>query len=251
MFQKMHTIYIGYDPKQNVYVDMLKKSIELNTKEKYNIVPLVQSELRRAGMYRRGTEVVDGVEVDQFDRKPFSSEFSFTRFLVPFLNQRSGLALFMDADMFVRADISEIFNIYGRDTSKAIHCVKHDYWPKESSKRDGKVQTVYFRKNWSSFVLWNCAHPAHDELSVCDVNYRSGSWLHSFQWLESEVIGDLPSKWNWLDSHDEPTVGANNVHFTTGGPLYAGWKGPREVDNEYANEWRAFAKKHSVEQPYY
>jgi len=245
MFEKMPTIYIGYDPKEELYVDILKKSIELHTKKAYNIVPLVQAELRKSGLYRRGTELLNGVLVDQFDRKPFSTQFSFTRFLVPFLNQHSGLALFMDGDMFVRADISEIFDIYGRDRTKAIHCVQHDYWPDERSKMDGQVQTLYHRKNWSSFVLWNCDHPAHKELTLCDVNTRSGSWLHAFEWIESSEIGSIPKAWNWLDNDTSEGIVAKNVHFTTGGPLYDTWKPKRLIDSTYAQEWRELVNKNA------
>ena len=130
---KLPTIYIGYDPREHDYVRVLDKSIRMNTPDTYNIVPIVQTEVRRAGLYWRSPNIdKDGNRVDVFDSKPFSTEFSFTRFLVPFLNQMSGLALFMDADMFVTSDITEIFDVYGSDKDNAISCVQHMHVPTEN-----------------------------------------------------------------------------------------------------------------------
>jgi lipopolysaccharide biosynthesis glycosyltransferase len=238
---KLPTIYIGYDPREHDYVRVLDKSIRMHTSNTYNIVPIVQSEVRRAGLYWRSPNIdKDGNRVDTFDGKPFSTEFSFTRFLVPFLNQMSGLALFMDADMFVTGDITEIFDVYGSDKDKAISCVQHMHEPSEKTKMDGKVQTIYYRKNWSSFVLWNCDHPWMKELTIADVNVRHGGWLHSFEWMDIYPIGDIDEEWNWLDGTSPEDLPPKNIHFTTGGPIYPEWKGKRDIDNQYADEWRDF-----------
>lgn len=240
MFHKSATIYIGYDPSEEIYCDVLKKSIEANTKDKYNIVPIVQEGVRRSGLYWRSPEFTAEGQVDSFDRKPFSTEFSFTRFLVPMLNQYSGLALFMDCDMFVRSDITEIFDTLGANHNLAVSCVQHDYTPSDITKMGGKTQTVYLRKNWSSFVLWNCDHIRVKELTTGDVNTKSGQWLHAFHWLESELIGSIKQEWNWLDGHSPEKIEPKNVHFTTGGPIYKDWKPKRDIDKVYAEEWKNF-----------
>ena len=180
---KIPTIYIGYDPREKDYLDVLVYSIKKHASKAINIVPLVQESLRRSGLYFRTHDVENGQKVDMFDKRPFSTEFSFTRFLIPFLNQHSGLALYMDCDMFVRSDITEVFERYGSD-KHAISCVQSSYYPNDTTKMDNQVQHVYPRKNWSSFVLWNCSHPAIKELTVHDVNTKSGSWLHAFSWCE-------------------------------------------------------------------
>lgn len=241
---KLPTIYIGYDPREELYARVLKKSIEDNTKTKFNIVPLVQKELRRSGLYFR---THDGSNrIDSFDGKPFSTEFSFTRFLVPFLNQFSGLALFMDCDMYVRSDISEVFDVYGQNKDAAISCVHHNYSPVEKKKMDDQVQTVYFRKNWSSFMLWNCSHPAVKQLTVHDVSTKPGSWLHSFDFIDNydgyDHTGKIHTEWNWLDGHSSEDIQAKNVHFTTGGPFYPNWVPQRPADAVYAEEWKSLAK---------
>ena len=256
------TIYIGYDQKEHKAYEVLRESILSTTSAPVNIIPLVQSSLRRMGLYRRAWEQDEENNiVDSIDKKPFSTDFSFTRFLVPFLNMYEGYAIYMDCDMMVRSDIMEVFNSVRRtNPSTALWCVKHYYTPKENRKMDDKVQTVYSRKNWSSFILWNCEHPSHKNLTVDDVNTKPGLWLHNFRWLadlplskyegpysaetkhisyHNEFIGTLPEEWNWLDGHSSEQIVPKNVHFTTGGPWYPNWVAQRVKDGSYAAEWEA------------
>ena len=162
----INTIYIGYDHREAIAYDVLKESILDHTSEPVNIIPLYQEDLRRINFYRRSSYVKDNNNYDTIDNKPFSTDFSFTRFIVPFLNRLNGYALFMDCDMLVRSDISEVFNYANQWEDKAIWCVKHNHIPNTSTKMDDKVQTIYSRKNWSSFVLWNCSHEAHKNLTI-------------------------------------------------------------------------------------
>ena len=109
-----------------------------------------------------------------------------------------------------------------RKGAKAVYCVQHDYRPKEKTKMDGAVQTVYPRKNWSSLMLFNCDHPSVRALTLDVVNRESGAYLHRMQWVADEDIGELPVEWNWLEGWNEkPASGTPNaVHFTRGGPWF-------------------------------
>jgi hypothetical protein len=229
-------IYIGYDSKEDVAYRVLRESILDNTSAPVNIIPLKEGRLRAINFYRRSHYTKDNINFDSIDGKPFSTAFSFTRFLVPFLNMHRGEALFMDCDMLVRADIMEVFEL-SRTKRLPLWCVKHDYKPKEAIKMDGQPQTQYSRKNWSSFVLWSCHHEKHKNLTIDDVNLRSGLYLHNFQWLEDEDIGEIDPAWNWLDGHSDDAVEAKNVHFTTGGPWFKDWKPKKRLDAKYALEW--------------
>ena len=238
-------IYVGYDERDHRAYEVLEHSIRKYNKT-YDIIPLLEPELRRIGLYRRASRVFEHdpkQRFDVFDNKPFSTDFTFTRFLVPALNQYQGLALFMDADMFVRGDIEGIFGVYGKRTEFAVQCVKHKYEPPEGAKMDGVAQTRYRRKNWSSFMLFNCSHPSNKKLTVDAVNLQSGSWLHSFGWLDDDEIGDIHEEWNWLDGHSSEHVEAKNAHFTTGGPWFKGWQPKRPIDEAYAEEWQATEKE--------
>lgn len=224
----MRRIYIGADPKEQRSYDVCERSI-LFRSEGVDIIPLDQDALRKAGLFRRTTK--EGV--DWIDRKPFSSEFTFTRFLIPMLNQYRGWALFCDADMMFRADVNELFDL--ADEKYAVMCVKHKQESDYGVKKMGAVQEGYNRKNWSSLVLWNCAHPSNQNLTVDDVSLKPGRWLHGFQWLKDEEIGGLPEEWNWLEGHSATTVQPKNVHYTRGAPWMPGYE-----NSAYSQEWRAY-----------
>ena len=121
------------------------------------------------------------------------------------------------------------------DNSKAVVCVQHDYKPKETTKMDGQVQTVYPRKNWSSMVLWNCEHPKNKMLTPDFLNEQTPKYLHRFSWLEDSEIGSLPHNYNWLVGwYKEPEDGKPKIlHYTEGGPWFDGYR-----DCEYSDDWK-------------
>tara|TARA_B100000131_G_scaffold313989_1_gene350138 strand:+ start:2001 stop:2807 length:807 start_codon:yes stop_codon:yes gene_type:complete len=249
--RKLDTIYIGYDFREHKAVSALIESINKNSSEPINIVTLNKNALNRSGLYRRQPDLSStvwgdeksGCMIDQIDKRPFSTEFSFSRFLTPFLNQNEGLALYMDCDMYFRSDPIELFDLCYKDMSKAIWCVKHEYdGGGRELKMYGCPQTTYSRKNWSSFVMWNCSHIAHENLTVDDVNTKPGRWLHNFLWINDEDIGSISEEWNWLDGHSSEDIEPKNVHFTTGGPWFEGWKPKRLVDKKYAEDWKVFVE---------
>jgi hypothetical protein len=236
------TIYIGYDPREQVAYDVCKFAIERTASEAVRIIPIKRPTVERMGLFYRQFDIVDDQFIDLKDGRPFSTDFSFTRFLVPALNMYEGWALYMDCDMYMRTDVNDLFEEYTTQEYSDFYplfCVQHDYAPPETVKMDGKLQENYFRKNWSSFVLWNCAHPAHKKLTINEINSNSGSWLHKFGWLSDKTsdIGKITEDWNWLDGHSDEKLEAKNVHFTTGGPWFKNWNCQRSMDGQYAAEW--------------
>jgi hypothetical protein len=199
-----------------------------------HIVKLDQAGLRQAGWYSREWSAVNGNRIDLGDFKPFSTDFAFTRFLVPALSLYQGWALFCDGDFLFTEDVAKLFAL--ADDRMAAMCVKHDHDPRETTKMYGVVQSRYRRKNWSSLVLWNCSHPSNKMLTGYVVNQFAGQWLHAFSWLPDEEIGDLPLGWNWLSGVSPALEGhvPEGVHFTLGIPSMAGHeKAP------YAELWQA------------
>jgi hypothetical protein len=215
-------IFVGWDSREDVAFQVCKSSLERHASLPLEIVPLKQAELRSQGLYYRAPDPLA------------STEFTYTRFLVPTLASFSGWALFCDCDFLWQADVRALFT--EADERYAVMCVKHDHRPPETSKMDGRVQTLYPRKNWSSLVLYNCGHPANRALHADVVNRESGSFLHQFRWLTNELIGALPATWNWLEGWDaKPAQGIPNaIHYTRGGPWFDNW---RHV--EYADLWLA------------
>jgi len=143
-----------------------------------------------------------------------------------------GWALFMDCDMLMKADISELWRM--RDDRYAVQVCQHDYYPKSATKFLNQMQTVYPKKNWSSFMLMNCSKCTR--LTPDYVNSASGLELHQFKWLNSdEQIGALPLEWNWLAGEYDHKEDVKNIHFTEGGPWFDDYK-----ETDYADEWWAY-----------
>ena len=181
----MKNIYVGYDTREDIAYQVSKYSI-LNKSKDIQVFPLKLSQLKEDDYYWRDED------------KLGSTEFTFSRFLVPILNNYNGWALFCDCDILFLEDVNKLFNL--KDEKYAVMCVQHDYTPKEGVKMDGKVQTLYPRKNWSSLVLWNCGHPSNKQITKELINNPSttGKYLHRFSWLKDNDIGRLAPSWNWL-----------------------------------------------------
>jgi hypothetical protein len=215
-------IFIGWDRREPEAYEVAKYSLEKRTTVPVAVVPIKLDELQARKLFWR--------DVDPLA----STEFTYSRFLTPYLAGYSGWALFCDCDFLWLGDIAGLVE-YTR-TPKAVYCVQHDYAPKEKTKMDGAVQTTYPRKNWSSLMLFNCEHPAVRGLTPDVVNRESGAYLHRMQWVADDQIGALPTEWNWLEGWNEkPKSGTPKaVHFTRGGPWFENWK---NVD--YGNLWCA------------
>lgn len=227
-------ILIGYDSRERAAYDVCVQSLLDHASIPLAIEPLDERLLRHAGLYRREWTYEDGQYYDTRDRKPFSTWFSFTRFLVPALCQWRGVALFCDCDFLWRSDVAELFALH--DPSFAVQVVKHDHRPEETVKMEGQVQTKYLRKNWSSLVLWNCGHPSNLMLTPHKVSLERGQWLHAMSWTEPHEIGSLPEAWNWLEGTSSLAIDPKAVHMTRGGPWMPAWQ-----DVAYASEWRDVA----------
>ncbi len=234
----MNTVYIGYDPKEDTACEVLKFTIERISGKNIRVIPLRKDILEHIGIYTRKSQIIHGQPYDVIDGKPFSTEFSFSRFLVPALNMYEGKALFMDSDMYLRADINELFDLCDMDYYP-VYCVHHKYEPENKIKMDGKEQHTYPRKNWSSLMMFNCGHIENKKLTPNIVNTQTGRWLHGFGWLPDKEadIGRIPEEWNWLDGHSPVELEAKNVHFTTGGPWFNAWKPRGDIEGKYAVEW--------------
>lgn len=217
-------IMIGYDKREHDAYRVCRMSLLRRSSIPLHIVRLDAEALTDAGLYtRRWFRRGDGQRIDVGDGRPFSTDFTFTRFLTPVLAAYQGWALFCDCDFLFTGDIAPLLDL--TDNKYAAMCVKHEHVPTETEKMDGQEQTRYFRKNWSSFVLWNAAHPSNRAITIDTVNKMAGSWLHAFKWLPDHLIGEIPPTWNWLSGVDKPLVGGKvplGIHFTLGTPDMVG-----------------------------
>jgi lipopolysaccharide biosynthesis glycosyltransferase len=140
-----------------------------------------------------------------------------------------------DDDVIFLEDVQNLFNL--ADDKYAVMCVQHYHNPPPGMKMDGRVQSQYPRKNWSSVVLWNCGHPSNQKITVDLINDKetTGKYLHRFAWLKDEEIGSLPHGWNWLVGwYREPEDGKPKaLHYTEGGPWFKNYR-----DCEYNQIWK-------------
>ena len=205
----MINVFIGYDKNEKVAFNVLSYSILKHSTRPVAITPIYLPNIKDSFIRERS-----GIE---------STEFSFSRFIVPHLMNYQGWALFLDCDQLMLGDISDLWRL--RDEKYAVQVAKHDYQPQEEKKFMGAVQTKYVKKNWSSVMLMNC--DKCKSLTPDYVNSATGIQLHQFKWLENDdLIGEIPLEWNWLV--DEPGYEINpsvkNLHYTKGGPYFKEYK---------------------------
>jgi lipopolysaccharide biosynthesis glycosyltransferase len=213
----MINVFIGYDPREAVAFSVLAYSIQARASQPVSIAPLMLAHLK--GILTR-------------ERHPLqSTDFSFSRFLTPYLSGHEGWSVFMDCDMLMLEDVARLWQL--RDDRYAVMVVKHNHVPKETVKFLGEPQTRYEKKNWSSVILFNNARCR--ALTPEYVNQATGLELHQFKWLgNDDLIGALPDRWNHLVGYNSPRKDAALVHYTLGGPYFDKYRGC-----EYAKEWFA------------
>lgn len=218
-------VFIGFDPVESVGWHTMAHSILARCSRPVALVPINLQNLR--GVFSRPRDPKQ------------SNEFSFTRFLVPYLCDYSGYGIYFDCDMMLRTDLAEIFDVLTEQPDKAAYVVKHDYKPRNDIKYLDTVQYSYPRKNWSSVILWNCSHTANRHVTPDFVNTATPMELHRFTWLDDNQIGDLDVRWNWLvGEYDDPPADVKNVHWTIGGPYFNEYRCA-----DFADEWFAESKK--------
>lgn len=213
----MISIFIGYDGRETVAYNVLAHSIHARASSPVSIAPVMLSQLKT---------------IFQRERHPLqSTDFSFSRFLTPYLSDYDGWSVFMGCDMLMLDDIARLWVL--RDERYAVMVVKHDHVPKEERKFLNQPQSTYEKKNWSSVMLCNNARCR--ALTPEYVNTASGLELHQFKWLgDDSLIGTLPAHWNHLVGYDAPRPDAALVHYTLGGPYFDEYR-----KCEYSKEWFA------------
>jgi lipopolysaccharide biosynthesis glycosyltransferase len=194
----MLKVFIGWDSRFPEPADVLAASIRKHASIGVQIFFLKLDELARRYGFKRPHDPLA------------STEFTYTRFLVPFLCDYQGKAVFLDNDALCLKDVAELDRLDMEPY--ALRVVKHDYQPVDgSTKMYGAVQTSYPRKLWSSVMLMDCT-----KLRLWDkqtVETATGAYLHRFQDIPDHQIGELDPAWNSLDHLDANT---KLIHYTAG-----------------------------------
>lgn len=200
-------IFIGYDPRQAVGYQVLHYSIMAHATRPIAVTPLVLQTLpiTRAGL----------------------TPFTYSRFMVPWLCNFNGWALFMDLDMLLLDDISKLF------------AMADDRYAAMVAKNPMKLE-------WASMILYNCGHPANRVLTPEYVDSAERCRApHALDWLPEELVGALPPEWNHTVGYDAPRPDARLVHYTQGLPIH-----PEVQGCEYAEPWLQAARAANTTQPW-
>lgn len=230
--------YIGVDHREPEALRVTESSVRAYASKPVTIRHLEHINLRQRGFFNRPWRICeDGAYQDERDGRPFSVQFSHTRFLTPAVALADGVtdwALFTDCDWLWLDDIQRLLK--EADPSKTVMVVPHNFEPRGTAKMDGQRQSRYHRKMWSAMMLWNLKSKKLPTPEM--VNSQPGSYLHAFGWLDDSDIGFLSEAWHWVPNYSPTTdVGVqaeanhrplpiNAVHFTYGPPV------PGMVDRE-------------------
>lgn len=209
-------LFIGHDDREAVGTHVFLQSLIRTTKYPVSLT-IISPEMAQELAPTDGTNA-----------------FSKARFLVPYLCNFRGLAIWLDgADMLLRSSLVELLTL--SEPGYGVQVVKHDYTPTGKKYVGTTMETdneSYPKKNWSSVILWNCSFYPHTKLDPKFIQEKPGSYLHRFEWMEQEHVGELPAQWNHLVGEQPFNPEAKLAHFTCGIP---GFEHYRHAD--YATEW--------------
>lgn len=228
------TFFIGYDAREDEAARVCAASIKDRASAPVRVVRLEHRTLRASGLFDRPWRIDErGQFWDERDGRPFSTEFSHSRFLCFEIAAIMGYfhtCVFVDCD-FVFLDDPLLLVHEHAATGKALSCVKRGQ-PQltEGPKMDGMQQHTYPRKLWSPLFAFTGSHAAFSEWTPAYVNNAPGSEMHAFRSMAFDQIGDLDRSWHFIPGidfdGDYETAGA--IHYSEFSP----WLNP-----EHATRW--------------
>ena len=209
-------IYIGYEEREHEAYEVCKHTIKRFDSNLINVIKLRSQ------------------DIPQYERnwgEPQSTDFTFTRFWVPYLSMFKGYSIFVDCDFLFLDDVQKLTEYINPDL--AVSVVQHpSYEPHTDIKMDGVAQHRSFRKNWASLMVFNNEHPSNKVLTPDYLNnHKPGIDFHHFKWLKDEEIGSIPLEWNCLDGYYDLKY-PNAIHYTVGGPWFDDYK-----ETQFSSLW--------------
>lgn len=185
-------VFIGVDPRQPVAAAVLNYSIQKNASKPVAVTNL---HLKQLPITRRGL-----------------TEFTYSRFLAPYLSDYQGTSVFVDADMLVTGDIWELAEYANAPVSVAKHAERFE-WPAVMVFRNEDCKTL-----------------------TPEYVQNEENKLFDFAWTPD--IGKLPDKWHYVVGYDAPRGDAELWHFTKGIPEH-----PECRNCHGAEVWKAYKEE--------
>jgi hypothetical protein len=171
----MNRVFIGYEPKQPLAYTVLQHSIIRHASVPVAITPLM---LKQLPLKRRGL-----------------TEFTYSRYLVPWLCGFQGTAVFMDADIVVTGDIKELFDQV--DPGKSVQVMQN--------------QAQF---EWASVMLFN-----NEKCAKLTPEFVEDPANRLFDMAWAEGVGTFTEDWNHCVGYMPPKE-AKLYHFTQGLPCW-------------------------------
>ena len=184
--ERKRSVYIGHDPRQPLAYNVMRYSVESHASAPVAVSGLF---LHQLPISRVG-----------------ATEFTYSRFLVPWLMDFKGIGLFFDEDQVMEGDVWELF----------AYCSKLGDW-------DIAVMQDQPRFEWSSAIAFNCAKLTHVTPEFIE---DPANGMFDLEWAKK--IESLPKEWNHGCGMTEPKA-AKLYHWSQGIPY---WKETRGLEED-------------------
>jgi len=211
-------IYIGYDSRHSDLAELCKKCLAHGINWGFGGGDINGSMTK----WRPEIKFLDISKIPEYTRDYAnqSTEFTYSRFLIPYLENYEGFSIFLDDDILFDGSILPMF--YFMNPDDAVACIQYDFDKYVDTKFNGEKNVSYPKKLWSSLMIFNNGHEDCKKLTPEIVNTESGKYLHQFEWTDK--ISEIPEWFVFTEGHDtdETKWRPLAVHYTRGGPWIEG-----------------------------
>jgi hypothetical protein len=211
--RKPLNIYIGIDSTHNKIENITKYSIEKSIEKSWS-----GGSDTTIARFEPEIKFLDIAKIPEYTR-PYANqntEFTYSRFMIPYLENYEGFSMFVDDDLFFTETPLRMF--YYMRPEDAVACIQYRQYDHVKTKFNGAVNIDYPCKLWSSMMFFNNGHEDCKKLTPEVVNTWTGAQLHQFTWTDK--ISKIPEKYIFTEGYDDPVEKwhYSGIHFTRGGP---------------------------------
>lgn len=214
--KKPLNIYVGYDSNHGDIAEISKFAIEETIRN--SAAGTRRQPATFLQYFEPEIKMLDISKIPEYTR-PYanqSTEFTYSRFLVPYLENYEGFSIFVDNDFIFTRSLLPMF--YWLHPDDAVACIKYRQYQHDTTKFDGEINIDYPCKLWSSMMIFNNGHEDCKKLTPEVVNTWTGAQLHQFEWTDK--ISSIPEKFIFTEGYDNPEEkwDVSGYHYTRGGP---------------------------------
>jgi hypothetical protein len=231
-------IYVGYDSTHNDISEISKFSIEHTIR--LSCSGSNKNPATELDCFEPEVKFLDISKIPEYNR-PYANqntEFTYSRFLIPYLENYEGYSIFVDDDFIFTKNLLSMF--YWLHPDNAVACIQYPQYKHDETKFNGAVNIDYPCKLWSSMMIFNNGHEDCKKLTPEVVNTWTGAQLHQFEWTDK--ISSIPEKFIFTEGYDNPEEkwDVSGYHYTRGGPWI------NDMDSSKITRLEAYEKMKSL-----